>query len=159
MNKWLLAAAILAAPSMAMAEDTAFFGTQAAADVMNGPGVAVELGKSAVNVAEPAIEHIYDFGGEWRTGTSMAIWTYQDIATVRAGYAVDYLPYISAPVHWNSVLKRFDATKSVGEKLDIFDKYTTIGPWAGYNYDRLEDGNSNDGGLVYGVSLGAKLTF
>lgn len=157
--KRLLLALVLVAPCVAQADDTAFFGTKEAAAVLNGPGVAVELGKSAVNVVEPAVEYLYDFGGEWRTGTSAAIYTYQDIVTFRAGYAVDYLPYISAPVHWNAVLKRFDATKSVGEKLDIVDKYTTVGPWAGYNYDRLEDGNSNDGGLVYGVSLGAKFNF
>ena len=172
--KRLILALVLMAPGAAFADEP-FFGTEKAAAVLNGPGAAVAVGKAATNVVQPAVEQLYDFGGEWRTGISAAVWTYSreevPLAAVRAGYASDYLPYVSAPVDLKNVTARYilpalpdQAEGWLGAgPLDMawsaIGKYGVLGPWAGYNFDKHEDGNNKDGGLVYGVSVGAKLTF
>ncbi len=156
--------------------DEPFFGTEKASAVMNAPGVAVQVGKAATNIVEPGIETLYDLRlGEWRYGTSMVVWTFvkddAPLVSIRAGYVVDYLPYLSAPVDLKTATTRYvlpvlpasiEGYLGVGPlnlAWSAIGKYAILGPWVGYNYDRQEDGNSHDGGLAFGVSLGAKLKF
>lgn len=139
-----------------------FFGTEKAAAVLNAPGVALNVGKAATNIFEPGVEHLYDIDGEWRTGVSMAIYTYSrndlPLVSLRAGYIVDYAPYISVPIQFQNIAKRW-TPDSADKVLDAVGKYAIIGPFIGYNIDKQEDGNQNDGGLIYGASVGAKLSF
>ena len=152
-----------------------FFGTERASAVMNIPSLAISAGKEGVNTAQPAIEQLYDLGGEWRTGISAALYTFKSndipLVAVRAGYIADYCPYVSAPIDIKSVSNRYilpilpDKAEDwlTAGPLEVawiaVGKYGVIGPWIGYNADKEEDGNDDDGGLVGGVSVGAKLTF
>lgn len=125
---------------------------------LNNPKGAYDSIKSAVDTLEPAVEHLYDFGGEWRTGLSASVYDYKDLVALRAGYIMDFAPYLSAPVKFQNILKRW-TPDSADSFLDTAGKYLTVGPFAGYNLDRNEDGNQNDGGLIYGLSVGAKISF
>lgn len=158
-----------------MAEEEPFFGTERAAAVINAPSIAADIGKAGVNMTQPAVEELYDLGGEWRTGVSVAVYTFKNkevpLAAIRAGYIADYCPYISAPVDLkvvtNSYLLPIIPDKAEGwlnaGPMDVawaaIGKYGVVGPWIGYNADKLEDGNDDDGGIVGGVSVGARLTF
>lgn len=171
--KRLLLALILVVPGMARADD--FFGTEKAASVLNSPSVSVDIGKAAANVVQPAIEQLYDLGGEWRTGASVALYSFRKedvvLAAIRTGWIVDYAPYVSVPVDLKGVTGKYIFPVLPGKAkswlgagpLDLawsaIGKYGVLGPWIGYNFDDEEDGNDSDGGIVGGVSIGAKLTF
>lgn len=144
--------------------------------VLNEPATAVDAAKTVTNVVEPGLETLYDIRlGEWRQGTSIVVWTYSregaPLVSIRTGYAIDYLPYISAPVDLKTVTNRYvlpvlpDSIEGylgagpLDRAWEAVGKYGTLGPWLGINLDRHEDGNQHDGGLAFGVSVGAKLTF
>lgn len=173
--KRLLLALVFVSPCVAQADEP-FFGTEKAASVLNQPKIALEVGKAATNVVEPGFETLYDIRlGEWRQGTSMVLWTFKKddaaVASIRAGFAIDYLPYISSPIELKTAANKYlipvlpETVKGYlgAGPLDVawnaLGKYGTVGPWFGINLDRKEDGNQHDGGLAYGVSVGAKLTF
>lgn len=175
MKRALLLIGLLVFSTNVFAEEEPFFGTERAAAVVNAPAMAANIGKAGVNMTQPAVEELYDLGGEWRTGVSVAVYTFKSkevpLAAVRAGYISDYCPYISTPVDLKVVTNSYllpvipDKAEEwlTAGPLDVawvaVGKYGVVGPWIGYNADKLEDGNDDDGGVVGGVSIGARLTF
>lgn len=169
----LLFSIVFAAPVFA---DESFFGTERASALLNSPSVSGDVAKAGVGMVQPGIEELYDIRkGEWRTGVSASLYTFKSkdvpIVQIRSGYVADYMPYVSGPIDLHGVTTRYvvpilpDKAKAwlTAGPLDLAwtaaGKYGVVGPWAGYNLDKEEDGNDEEGGLAFGVSVGAKFTF
>ena len=148
----------------------------AAEGVLQDPQAAVTSVKGAVDATMPGVEQLYDFrSGEWYTGTSAALWTFSaqhtPVATLRGGYAVDYKIYSSLQADLSALTRTF-VLPVLPNRLEVLGrsgaldsvwtaigKYGLVGGFLGYDFDRQETGNQDAGGLMVGVSLGAKFTF
>lgn len=153
----------------AFASEEQFFGTERAAAVLNTPGTLATSAGATVNLLQPAVTQLWDArSGEWFTGTSVALWTITSdeipLVSLRSGYALDYKVYGEAQVDVPGVARRYLpemvkgwATKPLLDTVSsLVGKYGHMGVFAGYNFDESE---ATDNGIMYGLSLGARLSF
>ena len=157
-----------------MAQDEPFFGTPAAAAVLQNPGGVVGGVKETVNTTAPAVEELYDLRrGEWQTGTSISLWDFSPkqipIASLRAGYAGETMPYGEVKIDVAGVATRYitpnipvvakDLVTAgvLNSSWQILGKYGHVGTFTGYSFENRDTGSKR--GWAYGLSLGLQVTF
>lgn len=142
--------------SRAYAEEP-FFGTERATAILNAPGVAVEVGKKAVNIIEPQPEALYNvLDGTWQYGTSFALYGLKSkgyyLASARLGYATDQTVYVGLKADVEALTQRYMPDIPVaGEAVKWLGKYAALGIYGGRNWD------DNEWGL--GVTAGGTVRF
>lgn len=137
---------------------------QAEEGVLNSPSKSVELVKRVVETLDPSYETLWLFSdGRFSQGVSASLWTFTSeripVASLRLGFGTNENFYAGVGLDAPGIVKRWLPAQVKGiattQPLDVLwavaGKYARIMPLGGYSW--------NEGKAIYGVAVGAALTF